>query len=88
MRLVYPDGMAEKELITSLAKVLINQVVVLEEFHFSLQGEYYNAFEKDIAVVNIFFGKSTVFGKFLFSHGCFTNLTLRSFILADREWIL
>ena len=36
MRLVYPDGMAEKELITSLAKVLINQVVFLEEFHFSL----------------------------------------------------
>ena len=36
MRLVYPDGMAERELITSLAKVLINQVVVLEEFHFSL----------------------------------------------------
>ena len=36
MRLVYPDQMAEKELITSLAKVLINQVVVLQEFHFSL----------------------------------------------------
>ena len=36
MRLVYPDGMAERELITSLAKVLINQVVVLEESHFSL----------------------------------------------------
>ena len=36
MRLVYPDGMAKRELITSLAKVLINQVVVLEEFHFSL----------------------------------------------------
>ena len=34
MRLVYPDGMAERELITSLAKVLINQVFVLEEFHF------------------------------------------------------
>ena len=34
MRLVYPDGMAERELITSLAKVLINQVVVLWEPHF------------------------------------------------------
>ena len=36
MRLVYPDEMAERELITSLAKVLINQAVVLEVFHFSL----------------------------------------------------
>ena len=79
MRLVHPDWMAEKELITSLIKVLIHQVVVLEQFHFSFQGEYYNAFEKDIAVVNIFFGKSTVFGKVLFSHGRFANLTLRYF---------
>ena len=30
------------------------------------QGEYYyNAYEKDIAVVNIYFGKPTVFGRFL-----------------------
>ena len=29
-----------------------------------MQGEaYYNAYEKDIAVVNIFFGGSTVFGE-------------------------
>ena len=29
-----------------------------------LKGEaYYNAYEKDIAVVNIFFGGSTVFGE-------------------------
>ena len=31
MRLVYPDRMAERELITSLAKVQINQVFVLSE---------------------------------------------------------
>ena len=31
MRLVYPDWMAEKELITSLAKVQINQAFVLSE---------------------------------------------------------
>ena len=31
MRLVYPDGMAERELITSLAKVQIKQVFVLSE---------------------------------------------------------
>ena len=30
----------------------------------AIQGEpYYNAYEKDIAVVNIFFGGSTVFGE-------------------------
>ena len=29
-----------------------------------IQGDtYYNAYEKDIAVVNIFFGGSTVFGE-------------------------
>ena len=29
-----------------------------------IQGEtHYNAYEKDIAVVNIFFGASTVFGE-------------------------
>ena len=26
------------------------------------ENQYYNAYEKDIAVVNIFFGSSTVFG--------------------------
>ena len=31
MRLAYPDGMDERELITSLAKVQINQVFVLSE---------------------------------------------------------
>ena len=32
--------------------------------HYPLQEEaYYNAYEKDIAVVNIFFGGSTVFGE-------------------------
>ena len=29
---------------------------------FSDQGEFYNAWEEDIAVVNIFFGKETVMG--------------------------
>ena len=31
----------------------------------SCQGGYYNAYEKDIAVLNIFFGKSMVFGRSL-----------------------
>ena len=30
---------------------------------FSDQGEFYNAWEEDIAVVNIFFGKETVMGR-------------------------
>ena len=78
MRLVYPDGMAERELITSLAQVFIihintekGQICV-----FLSQEEYYNAFEKDIAVVNIFLGKPTVFGKFLFSLLQATSLML------------
>ena len=31
-------------------------------------GAYYNAYEKDIAVVNIFFGSSTVFGEEMSCH--------------------
>ena len=30
--------------------------------YFSQESEHYNVYEKDIAVVNIFFGSSTVFG--------------------------
>ena len=30
-----------------------------------LQGEYYNAFEKDIAVINIYFGDSTAMGSYV-----------------------
>ena len=37
--------------------------------------------------MNIFFGKSTVFGKFFFSHGRFANLTLRSVTLGNRELV-
>ena len=33
---------------------------------FSDQGEFYNAWEEDIAVVNVFFGKETVMGKMPF----------------------
>ena len=31
-------------------------------FHFFQRAVSYNAYEKDIAIVNIFFGDSTVFG--------------------------
>ena len=78
MRLVHPDGMAERELITSLDKVIFTHIIS-EKYQicvFLPQKEYYNAFEKDIAVVNIFLGKPTVFGKFLFSRLHATNLML------------
>ena len=78
MRLVYAGGMAERELITSLAQVFIIHINS-EKYQISLflsQEEYYNAFEKDIAVVNIFLGKPTVFGKFLFSRLYATSLML------------
>ena len=64
MRLKYPNGMASKELISSLTEVWMDQRQFFGIFYF--QGEYYyNAFEKDNAVVNIYFGKPTVFGRFL-----------------------
>ena len=61
LRLKYPSN-PEKELLVSLTQVLIrNASFVMNDL---IQGEaYYNAYEKDIAVVNIFFGGSTVFGE-------------------------
>ena len=63
LRPKYPNDMAQKELMTSLIQVWLD--IHEAEFHTILiQGErYYNAFKKDIAVVNIYFGDSTVFGK-------------------------
>ena len=60
-RLKYPSN-PEKELLVSLTQVLIrNACFIMND---PIQGEdYYNAYEKDIAVVNIFFGGSTVFGE-------------------------
>ena len=56
--------MGERELISSLTKVILplNQASYL--FILCYQDQvHYNAYEKDIAIVNIFFGESTVFGK-------------------------
>ena len=64
MRLEYPNEMAEKELITSLTEVSLKWFIQLEADFFLSQGDkVYNAYEKDIAIVNIFFGESTVFGE-------------------------
>ena len=61
LRLKYPNLMGEKELISSLTKVL--QICQHHVWFSPLQGEgYYNAYEKDIAVLNLFFGQPTVYG--------------------------
>ena len=56
--------MGERELISSLAKVLLllNQSSYLINLYYQ-DDVYYSAYEKDIAIVNIFFGKSTMFGQ-------------------------
>ena len=60
LRLKYPNDMAGKELITQLTEVLPKTLIW---YFFVFKGKpTYNAYEKDIAVVNIFFGDSTVFG--------------------------
>ena len=58
--------MQKTELLSSLTKVMLfeiinhlkyeNQTILLKE------SPEYNAYEKDIAVVNLYFGDSTVFG--------------------------
>ena len=64
MRLKYPNSMGERELITSLTKVILPLNQTSDLISICYQDDvHYNAYEKDIAIVNIFFGKSTVFGK-------------------------
>ena len=58
----YPGSMGERELISSLTKVCWPNI--LDQNRLYHQGqEDYNAYEKDIAIVNIFFGEPTVFGE-------------------------
>ena len=54
--------MGERELISSLTKVLSQYIRDQKELYHQDQA-YYNAYEKDIAIVNIFFGESTVYGE-------------------------
>ena len=64
LRPKYPNDIAQKELMASLTEVLTLYIHSSRYNTTLIQGEqYYNAFEKDIAVVNIYFGDSTVFGK-------------------------
>ena len=54
--------MDKRELITSLTEVETDHMYLYLIRYF--QGEiYYNAYEKDIAIVNIFFGEPTVYGE-------------------------
>ena len=62
MRKKYPNSMDKRELITSLTEVETDHMYLYLIRYF--QGEiYYNAYEKDIAIVNIFFGEPTVYGE-------------------------
>ena len=55
--------MQESELLLSLTKVALLKQTNHSNETMSLKGSpQYNAYEKDIAVVNLFFGESTVFG--------------------------
>ena len=60
--MIYPNSMGERELISSLTKVLSQYIRDQKELYHQDQV-YYNAYEKDIAIVNIFFGESTVYGE-------------------------
>ena len=64
MRRKYPgEGKSNKEgeLLTILTEVVF--LFLFHSINFDTQeSQKYNAFEKDVAVVNIFFGSSTVFG--------------------------
>ena len=64
MRKEYPlQSMASNEIFPALTKVLR---VDFTECSFFLQGDpEYNAYERDIARLNIFFAESTAFGDYL-----------------------
>ena len=81
MRPRYPKYMADKELLSSLAEVddlvILNYLYLhlktnlgpinTAKNQFLQKGNpEYNVYEKDIAVVNLYFGDSTVFGIYVF----------------------
>ena len=65
MRKEYPlQDMASDEILSPLAKVC-PPFFKIENMFTSQDDLEYNAFERDIAVVNLFFPDSTVFGQYL-----------------------
>ena len=62
MRKKYPNSMDDRELITSLTEVKTYHNYLRHKRYFQ-DDNYYNAYERDIAIVNIFFGEPTVYGE-------------------------
>ena len=64
LRMSYPsEELQERELMRNLAEVLVFFIQILTLiFKYCQENSVYNAFEKDIAVINIFFGESTALG--------------------------
>ena len=52
--------MRKREILSSLSEVILDFLF----FHPPQEDPVYNAYERDIAVVNIFFGQTTAFGNF------------------------
>ena len=68
--------------ISKRAKTLLSNSQL---FH---QGEVlYNAYEKDIAIVNIFFGDSTVFGELLYQHSILCNNYFPQNLRGRQKWL-
>ena len=64
LRLNYPNSMGDRELISSLTKVWSKTHLKSEQTLKYIQGQvYYNAYKEDMAIVNIFFGETTVYGQ-------------------------
>ena len=68
LRLKYPNSMGDRELISSLTQVSANSLNLRSYQPLYQDQVSYNAYEKDIAIVNIFFGDSTVFGELHIPH--------------------
>ena len=63
IRKEYKKQVRGREILSSLSEVFFQfkrRYLILRHFQ---ENPAYNAYEKDIAVVNIFFGQSTAFGK-------------------------
>jgi hypothetical protein len=67
MRIFDPtDQPTYQEILTQLPYITcLNQVYSISIFKKDQEKVTYNAFEKDVAVVNIYFGKPTSIGKLL-----------------------
>ena len=61
----YTKAMKDNEMLKTLTKVhdQEDQFILVND---SQSDTEYNAFERDIAIINIFFGKTTAIGKTLF----------------------